>query len=144
MQIDRREKSVEQSTNAILNPSARSENTFFVNCPVYWERQRFSNKSKNRFLLLLKLCFLSVPDTKLRPLHICLQEYTLGNFGNQSNHIFHSLQHICNVLFLPHMRIKRYLDKHYTLREGEKTRLLLFQGMFLLGHAKSPPVRRQM
>ena len=34
MEIDRREKSVEQSTNAILNPSARSENTFFVNCPV--------------------------------------------------------------------------------------------------------------
>ena len=34
MEVDRREKSVEQSTNAILNPSARSENTFFVNCPV--------------------------------------------------------------------------------------------------------------
>ena len=35
MEVDRREKSVEQSTNAILNPSARSENTFFVNCPVF-------------------------------------------------------------------------------------------------------------
>ena len=34
MEVDRREKSAEQSTNAILNPSARSENTFFVNCPV--------------------------------------------------------------------------------------------------------------
>ena len=34
MEVDRREKSVEQSTNAISNPSARSENTFFVNCPV--------------------------------------------------------------------------------------------------------------
>ena len=34
MEEDRREKSVEQSTNAISNPSARSENTFFVNCPV--------------------------------------------------------------------------------------------------------------
>ena len=34
MEVDRREKSVEQSTNAVLNPSARSENTFFVNCSV--------------------------------------------------------------------------------------------------------------
>ena len=34
MEVDRIEKSAEQSTNAILNPSARSENTFFVNCPV--------------------------------------------------------------------------------------------------------------
>ena len=34
MEVDRREKSVEQSTNPILNPSARLENTFFVNCPV--------------------------------------------------------------------------------------------------------------
>ena len=34
MEVDRREKSVEQSTNAILNSSARSENTFFLNCPV--------------------------------------------------------------------------------------------------------------
>ena len=34
MEVDRREKSVEQYTNAILNPSARSENTLFVNCPV--------------------------------------------------------------------------------------------------------------
>ena len=34
MEVDRREKLVEQSTNAILNPSARSENTLFVNCPV--------------------------------------------------------------------------------------------------------------
>ena len=34
MEVDRREKSVEQSTNTILNPSARSENTFFMNCPV--------------------------------------------------------------------------------------------------------------
>ena len=36
MEVDRREKSVEQSTNAILNPSARSENTFFMNCPVLY------------------------------------------------------------------------------------------------------------
>ena len=34
MKVDRREKSLEQSTNTILNPSARSEDTFFVNCPV--------------------------------------------------------------------------------------------------------------
>ena len=34
MEVDRREKLVEQSTNAISNPSARSENTFSVNCPV--------------------------------------------------------------------------------------------------------------
>ena len=34
MEVDRIEKSVEQSANAILNPSARSENTFFVNFPV--------------------------------------------------------------------------------------------------------------
>ena len=34
--LDRREKSVEQSTNAILNPSARSENTFFVNVIIFY------------------------------------------------------------------------------------------------------------
>ena len=34
MEVDRREKSVEQSTNAILYPSAGSESTFFLNCPV--------------------------------------------------------------------------------------------------------------
>ena len=35
MEVDRREKSAEQSTNAILNPAARSENTFIVNFPVF-------------------------------------------------------------------------------------------------------------
>ena len=50
MKVDSREKSVEQSTKAILNPSARSENTFFVNCPVcIWLRYKTAN-GRNRIV----------------------------------------------------------------------------------------------
>ena len=51
--VDRREKSVEQSTNAISNPSARSENTFFVNYPVaegtVFMKHAYQNKLYNEF-----------------------------------------------------------------------------------------------
>ena len=56
---------MEQSTNAILNPSARSENTFFVNCPVaplslYNENDMFQITSdfiKPNFLCRMQFLF---------------------------------------------------------------------------------------
>jgi len=63
MEVDRREKSVEQSTNAILNPSARSENTFFVNCPVS-EVEKYVHNN-NRYIYIFHIFYLRHPFAHL-------------------------------------------------------------------------------
>ena len=79
MKVDRREKSVEQSTNAILNPSARSENTFFRELPCSYVHLYIVVQKRPRILSLRQEGEGAVPGGggSIKPTFEIIQRFSL-------------------------------------------------------------------